>query len=84
MDFLWRAERLVVEVDGYAFHSSRNAFERDRRRDAELGAQGFRVIRVTWRQIVEEPEAVIATLAVALAAQAARRSAFARSSTVSA
>lgn len=84
VDFLWTEQRLVVEVDGYAFHSSRHAFERDRRRDAELGAQGFRVIRVTWRQIVDEPEAVIATLAVALADQAARRSAFARSSTVSA
>lgn len=30
VDFLWRERRLVVEVDGYAFHSSRAAFERDR------------------------------------------------------
>jgi hypothetical protein len=32
VDFLWRRERRVVEVDGYAFHSVRGAFERDRRR----------------------------------------------------
>ena len=83
VDLLWRTEELVVEVDGYAFHSSRAAFERDRRRDAELAAAGIRVIRVTWRQIVEEPEAVVARLAAALVAQARplRRS---RSSAVSA
>lgn len=67
VDFLWRDERLVVEVDGYAFHSGRRAFERDRLRDADLQAIGFRVVRVTWRQIVDEPEALIARLAQALA-----------------
>jgi very-short-patch-repair endonuclease len=58
----------VVEVDGYAFHSSRSSFERDRRKDLELSAAGYRVLRVTWRQINEEPEALVATLAAALAA----------------
>jgi very-short-patch-repair endonuclease len=84
VDFLWPAHGLIVEVDGYAFHSSRSAFERDRRRDAELQTSGYRVIRITWRQIADEPEAVIATLAAALAAQERRPSALARSSTVSA
>ena len=65
VDFLWPDLNLIVEVDGYAFHSSRAAFERDRRRDAELGAQGYRVVRVTWRQLTDEPEAVVAILAVA-------------------
>ncbi|MEA2422166.1 MAG: hypothetical protein QOF55_1265, partial [Thermoleophilaceae bacterium] len=50
----------------YAFHSPRAAFERDRARDAELIAAGYRVIRVTWRQLVEEPEATVAQLAGAL------------------
>jgi very-short-patch-repair endonuclease len=67
VDFLWPELGLIVEVDGYAFHSSRAAFERDRRRDAELGAQGHRVVRVTWRQLKDEPEALVATLAVATA-----------------
>ncbi len=67
IDFLWRAPRLVVEVDGYAFHSSRAAFERDRRRDADLTSRGFRVLRFTWRQIVDEPELVVARIAQALA-----------------
>jgi very-short-patch-repair endonuclease len=80
VDFLWPAHRLVVEVDGYTFHSKRSSFERDRRRDAALTLAGYRVIRITWRQITEEPELVIATLAGALAAQPEAL----RSSTVSA
>ncbi len=83
VDFLWPAHGLVVEVDGYAFHSKRSSFERDRRRDQQLTAAGYRVIRVTWRQITEEPEAVIATLAAALVVQRFP-SERARSSTVSA
>jgi len=68
VDLVWREARLVVEIDGYAFHSSRSSFERDRRRDAALAGGGWRVVRVTWRQLTDEPEAVVATLAAALAA----------------
>lgn len=63
VDFLWRAERLVVEVDGYGFHSTRRSFEADHARDLELGAVGFTVMRITWRQLVEQPELVLARLA---------------------
>lgn len=66
VDLLWRAERLIVEVDGYAFHSMRRSFEHDRRRDADLITSGYTVMRVTWRQIEREPEATAATLATAL------------------
>lgn len=66
VDFGWEREALVVEVDGYAFHASRAAFERDRRRDAVLQLAGHRVLRVTWRQIVDEPYALVAQLAGAL------------------
>jgi len=68
LDMLWRDQRLVVELDGYAFHSSRKAFERDRRRDAGLQAAGLRVMRVTWRQVVETPEALLVQIAQALVA----------------
>jgi len=67
VDIFWRTERFVVEIDGFAFHSSAQKFEGDRRRDAEFAAAGLRVMRVTWRQLVREPEAVIARLAQALA-----------------
>jgi very-short-patch-repair endonuclease len=68
VDFLWRESGLVVEVDGFRFHSSTAAFERDRARDAELLALGFHVMRVTWRQIVTRPEAMLVRLAQAIAA----------------
>ena len=63
VDMLWRVQRLVVEVDGYAFHGSRAAFERDRRKDAALLAAGLRVARLSWRQIVDEPQATAVLLA---------------------
>jgi very-short-patch-repair endonuclease len=66
VDFYWPAARLVVEVDGYAFHGSRVRFEADRRRDSELIAAGLRVMRVTWRQITEEPLATVVRIARAL------------------
>jgi very-short-patch-repair endonuclease len=67
VDALWPERRLVVEMDSYAFHSTRAAFERDRRKDAALVTRGYRVIRLTWRRLVNEPEALIAELAAALA-----------------
>ncbi len=66
VDLLWREQRLIVEVDGFAYHSSRAAFERDRARDAALQAAGYRVVRLTWRQIIDEPHALVAQLAVLL------------------
>jgi very-short-patch-repair endonuclease len=69
VDFLWAVEKLVVEVDGYAYHSSVGAFARDRRRDATLTAAGFRVVRFTWPDIVNEPEVMLVNLAQALARQ---------------
>jgi very-short-patch-repair endonuclease len=68
VDFLWREAQLVVEVDGYSFHRDRAAFERDRRRDAALMAAGMRVMRFTWRQIVEEQLTVVARIAQVLGA----------------
>jgi very-short-patch-repair endonuclease len=67
VDFLWRAERLVVEIDGFSFHSSRAAFERDRQRDARLQAASLRTMRITWFQMENECYAVIARLALTLA-----------------
>jgi very-short-patch-repair endonuclease len=57
-DFLWRAERLVVETDSRAFHTSRRAFEHDRLRDQRLTLAGYTVVRFTWRQLIREPERV--------------------------
>ena len=66
VDFVWRAEHLIAEVDGYAFHGHRLAFERDRQKQQALAAAGFRVSRITWRQL-DRPHRVVAQLAQALA-----------------
>jgi len=66
VDFLWRTERLVAEIDGYSFHATSRAFENDRRRDLVLTSHGLRVVRLTWQQLTREPEAVIARVAQAL------------------
>jgi very-short-patch-repair endonuclease len=70
VDFLWPGHKLIVEVDGYRFHGHRAAFESDRRRDMALIAAGYRVIRITWRQLKNEPMMVAATIASALAVTA--------------
>ena len=72
LDFLWRSASLAVEVDGYRYHRSRRSFESDRRKDAELAAAGIQVLRVTWRQIDEEPTATLVRLAQALVRSAPR------------
>ncbi|MGI8580046.1 MAG: DUF559 domain-containing protein [Solirubrobacteraceae bacterium] len=67
VDVLFQDPKLILEVDGYASHGTRHAFENDRRRDAQLTAAGYRVMRITWRHLTQEPEAVAARLGAAIA-----------------
>ena len=60
VDFLWRSQRRVVEVDGHAYHSSRRALARDRRKDDDLEAAGYRVTRFTADQVLRDPEDALA------------------------
>jgi very-short-patch-repair endonuclease len=57
-DCVWPDQRVVVELDGHAAHSTTAAFERDRARDRIVNAAGWRTVRVTWRQLHMEPEAL--------------------------
>jgi len=66
VDAVWRREKLIVEVDGAAFHSTSGRVAADRRRDFALAAAGYRVIRVTWHQLVRTPETLLVQLARAL------------------
>ncbi len=59
VDVLFAAAMLVIEVDGWEIHRSRDAFEHDRRRRNELELAGYRVLNFTWRHIVEQPGWVI-------------------------
>jgi very-short-patch-repair endonuclease len=68
-DAVWHDARLIVELDGYAYHGTHAAFERDRERDRLAVAAGWRVIRITWRQLAENPRGVIRDLRQALVAR---------------
>jgi very-short-patch-repair endonuclease len=66
VDCLWRESRLIVELDGRAVHGTPRAFETDRERDRLLLADGWRVMRLTWRQIRDDSAEIVADLRVLL------------------
>jgi very-short-patch-repair endonuclease len=67
VDAFWPKERVIVEVDGFALHSSHSAFQRDRRRSVDLSADGNTVLRITWHQLTRRPLVVAARLGAILA-----------------
>jgi very-short-patch-repair endonuclease len=62
VDFLWREQRVVVEVDSYRFHSDPIAFQRDRDRSNDLQLRGYTILRVTWHDLSQRPAIVAARL----------------------
>jgi very-short-patch-repair endonuclease len=68
VDAVWPEHKLIVELDGYAYHRTRKAFERDRKRDAALLRAGYRTLRVTALRLEAEPEAILAEVGVLLQA----------------
>lgn len=72
VDLLWRSARVVAEADSIAFHLTRAAMERDRRRDAVLARAGYRVLRFTDRQVRGRPDEVTDALAMAIGSSGAR------------
>jgi very-short-patch-repair endonuclease len=62
VDFAWWDARLIVEVDGYAYHRSPTAFETDRERDVVLVVAGWHVLRFTWTQITRRSAWVAAAV----------------------
>lgn len=67
VDFVWPDRRVVVETDGARYHGTEPARARDRARDRLLSAAGYRVIRVTWAELDEQPERFFLDLRRALA-----------------
>lgn len=66
IDALWERERVALELDSRSVHATPKNFESDRLRDRILIAEGWRTMRVTWRQLQEEPQAIAADLHLAL------------------
>ena len=55
VDLAFPAERVVVELDGWAFHRDRSHFANDRNRDVELASLGWVVLRFTHHDIERRP-----------------------------
>lgn len=63
VDCLWRKQRLIVELDSRSWHDTGRALDRDSERDRRLQAAGFRVVRITWTQLTQDPAGVARDLA---------------------
>ena len=66
VDFFWRAERLMVEIDGRRLTSRRRRSRMTASRDAVLSMMGSRTLRFTWRQVLYEPALVLRAVEAAL------------------
>jgi very-short-patch-repair endonuclease len=73
VDCLWPEQRLIAELDGFATHGTRTAFETDRARDRAVLLAGYRVTRITWRQVARQPKALAAELDGLLSPRGTRR-----------
>ncbi len=62
VDCLWPDARLIGELDGFQAHGTKRAIARDKRRDRRLAAAGYRVIRITYAQLRNEPAALASDL----------------------
>ena len=61
-DIVWEEAKLVVEMDGAAFHNTPSRIERDKLRDTKLAALGYLVIRVTWTELTKRPTALVSRI----------------------
>jgi hypothetical protein len=55
VDVLFRAEGVIVELDGYRYHDGGASFERDRERDAASLDEGYATVRITWQRLSASP-----------------------------
>ncbi|MEU0494947.1 DUF559 domain-containing protein [Mycobacterium sp. NPDC006124] len=69
VDILFRAAKVAVEIDGFAFHSDSEAFQRDRTRQNAITLAGYQVLRFTWLDLTEYPDEVVAEVRRAIRAR---------------
>jgi len=73
VDFAWPPAKLIVEAEGFQFHSGREAWESDIARYNGLVLHGWRVVRLTQADLQEEAAAFARALANALGDRTSRR-----------
>ena len=69
VDFVFREVMLVIQIDGWAYHSDRRSFRSDRRSQNAMVLEGYRVLRFTAFDVMAAPEYVVAQVLAALASQ---------------
>lgn len=73
LDFAWPDSQVALEADGYLFHAGRRAFVDDRARAARLVAAGWRIVPVTWDQVRDAPDELVASVHSAIAHASMKR-----------
>ena len=66
IDVAFPQQKVAIEVDGWAFHNDRTAFQHDRTRQNRISLNGWKVLRFTWLDLNEYPQRVIAEIAAAI------------------
>jgi len=66
VDLAYPEHKLIIEGDSRKWHLLMESFETDRQRDNQAQLAGWRILRFTWRQIMDEPEMIIASVTAAL------------------
>jgi very-short-patch-repair endonuclease len=69
VDYLFDDAAIIVEIDGLAFHSDAEAFERDRVKQNALVIAGYTVFRFTWIDLTEYPDRAVALVKRAIRAR---------------
>ncbi|GGF24006.1 type IV toxin-antitoxin system AbiEi family antitoxin domain-containing protein [Williamsia phyllosphaerae] len=67
VDIVFDTDRVLVEIDGMAFHSDALAFQHDRTRQNILVANGWTILRFTWADLTQRPQYVVSQIRSALA-----------------
>jgi very-short-patch-repair endonuclease len=67
VDVGFPAQKVAIEADGWAFHSSQEDFQKDRERQNKLALLGWQVLRFTWLDLTEYPQRVLAEIRFATA-----------------
>jgi very-short-patch-repair endonuclease len=62
VDVAFPQQKVAIEIDGWAFHHDRAAFQHDRTRQNRISLNGWKVLRFTWLDLTEHPQRVIAEI----------------------
>lgn len=66
VDIAFPAQRVAIEIDGWAFHSDEQTFQNDRARQNKLALKGWQVLRFTWMDITQHPQRVLTEIRAAV------------------